>query len=275
MNLKKIMIRTLLLFFLFAGASCKEKESDSQFIEQKAGSETTISYEDIVTMANQHNEYLNDIFVNFNFKCEDYYKELEANILNTNFGGASMEQKEYLCTFFRDKNYVLESMEDVVIAIENCKNIHDKNLVIEFITAIDTNTFEEAVGYSGISSKIDILQDIAYHNLKDDDLIFVLSYTELLRKSSYYWLPEDLGGDGYGFTVLCGNKYEKKKPSKGVRVAGAAALADAESLAIGMTVTGIVGFFFPPATVGGLVATVGGAAATSAYAAVKEALKKK
>ena len=264
--------------FTFAGCE-KEKSTDIRPVtaEYKITEFSTdeVTFAKIENLAEKHNQYLDEILANYNLDNDDYQSEIINNIMNANLDNATIEQKEQICSTMMERGYT-PTFEDMETAIGQCDALNNKTEILHFINALLSETLK-CSSFEEISNEITSMQNAANEIFNDSDIIFCLSYSELLRKSMYYWLPEELGGNGFGYSILCYSTPPKpgsqNDAHKKVSVAGEAAIADCSALAISMTYVGISGLFNPVIGAGTLVGAAVESAASSAFTAAVTALK--
>jgi len=129
--------------------------------------------------------------------------------------------------------------------------------------------FDENSTASDMIGQVSYIKKTASTNLSGNDLVFVLSVADVLAGSIQLWLPIGMGGNGY-MDLLNNQQHDKGKLTKRQKDAiGAALIADASSMAIGLQVTAwtalATGATLAPAA---LVATCIEAALGSAFSAV-------
>mgnify|MGYP001340826453 CR=1 FL=1 len=129
--------------------------------------------------------------------------------------------------------------------------------------------FNENSTAKDMIGQVSEIKKTASSNLSGNDLVFVLSVADVLTGSIQLWLPLDMGGNGY-IDLLNNEPHNKGKlTARQKEVIGAALIADASSMAIGLQVTAwtalVTGGSLAPAA---LVATCVEAALGSAFSAV-------
>lgn len=238
-----------------------------------------VTFEDIETLADKHNQYLNDIFVDFDFESNDYKEELLRNVKLADLDGASEEQKQSLCKKIIKNNFTFSTFKDVKAAIKSSDSLEFKHDIIFLLQRMNDIVQEDNITYNILSKKIDDIQTDAYAMLTYNDLLFTLATTEVFRKSAYYWFPSEAGGSGEGEAILFGSNNSGSSNSSSattknnVKIAAQVAMADATSIATGFTVLGFVAAFCPPATIGGLIEVAAEGAMSSAIAGIYEVAK--
>ena len=231
-----------------------------------------VNYQGILTVAENHNRYLDEIFENFDFSSTNPMQELENSIYAANLDGLSHDEKAVILEKFQANDFETTTTDDLINIINQSNIYNNKERVIELITSINENHFDG--GMSEINSRIEEIQNTAINELTSvEDISVVLLYTEVLRKSAEYWLPAELGGNGFGYNILA-TTYKGRKASEGARNAAKVAAADAGSMAAGFTVAAFVCAIFPPAGVGTVIAVVAEGAIASAAKGISIAVKK-
>ena len=264
--------------FIFAGC---EKEENTDIRPVTAEYEVTefgtdeVTFAKIENLAEKHNQYLDEILANYNLDNDDYQSEIINNIMNANLDNATIEQKEQICSTMMERGFT-PTFEEMETAIGQCNALNNKTEILHFINALLSETLK-CSSFEEISNEITSMQNAAYGIFNDYDIIFYLSYSELLRKSMYYWLPEELGGNGFGYSILCYSTSpepgSQNDTHKKVSVAGEAAIADCSSLAISMTYVGFSALFNPVIGAGALIGAAAESAISSACTAAVTALK--
>lgn len=128
--------------------------------------------------------------------------------------------------------------------------------------------------YWNLVNRIDSLKSNAASNFQGTDLDCAYSMLEILKKSSYYWLPTAAGGSGLGSSklqdYLDSNFDPNYIPSMSIsEILGRTALADGTSMMWFCMVVGISGAvnpaLIPGAILGYFGARVGGASITAFF----------
>jgi hypothetical protein len=254
--------------------ACQKENNENDLLEKtkKANSSSEddyISYEDVVEIANMHNYYLDQIFGEFNFYSDDYLQELQERFYSTECG-ISMEEKH---SIWSDVIHSDNDHEQLMAMIDEGANngiIHDKDMVKELVSiSIQENMFE--TGIVKIHNHVNNIQEIANSKLFGVDKAVVLTYTEVVKKSAEYWLSAELGGIGFGNTILegtcvgCNDNGGETSASETAKTVAKVVAADAFAAGKGM-----IRVAFKNPTVSGLVWVAVKTAISSARQAIKE-----
>ena len=264
--LKNLTALLLLIGIVMVG--CKKEEAKVVKVKKDNGQIVSgISFSDIENTCSKHNQYLDEIFAGFNFEATNYIEELQRCIQNSSLDNLSAEAKDSVIQMLSDES-ILYTFDDLLYMIDTSTLLNDKSSIISLLSAIDSNSFN--VDYEDISDMVDSLECLAYYNLNDYDLLFTLSYFEMVRYSSYYWMPAENGGNGYGNEILCYGISQNDTSQTNQRVKDVAdvLITDCTSIAIGMV---RVAFFSP--TVVGLAIVATKAAVRSAAKAISISMK--
>ena len=254
---------------IFVG--CKKEENKVVKVKKENGQIVSeISFSDIENTCSKHNQYLDEIFAGFNFEATNYIEELQKCIQNSHLDDLSAEVKDSIIKMLTNDDFCY-SFNDLLLMIDTSALLNDKSNIMSLLSAIDSNSF--MVNHEDISNMVDSLEYLAYNNLKGYDLLFTLSYFEMVRYSSYYWMPAENGGNGYGNDILCYgiSQSDTSQTSQTAKEVAEVVASDCSAIAFGMTVVGFLG----PASVGGLIGVAVASAGSSAYSALTIALKKK
>ena len=238
-----------------------------------------ITYNDIIQNAQRHNKYLDDLYRLFNFDADDYDMELIRCINESDFDNIDEEEKKILLGKYGDYQYSCSDVQDDLFSTEVINNPFDIYYIMEIFdsTLLDTSSFEK------ISTMVDSIQYLAFNfiELTDVDMFIVLQFTEMIRSSSYYWIPAYRGGSGIGFGYL--SHFNKTIISKDSQpndttlsgAIGRAVLADCATAAVSCIATAIGGAINPAAAYPLLKLSAHIAGIASHYVADKEIEKHK
>ncbi len=253
-------------------ASCKKE--DVAVVKIRKTNETIavgVSMADIEYVCSKHNQYLDEIFAEFNFEATDYAVELQRCIQMGNFDNISAGIKDSLCEIIANADVTQSAADNLCYMIDISAILGNKSCVLSLLSAIDSNAF--IADYSNVYHITDSLKNAAYSSLNGIDLLLTLSYFEMVCYSAYYWMPVVQGGSGYGDDILCygithGDTAQASQTAKEIAEVVAADCATASGSFLTVALMG-------PATVAGLAGVAVGSAMSSAYTALLLNLKKK
>ena len=177
---------------------------------------------------------------------------------------ASPEIRQQILTELTSRDFVPISDSEFIYNLNDYKDITEKDRVIQLVSIIKPVDFEN-LNFDKFSDKVDSIQNLAFNDLCNYDLLAVLSYTEQLRASYYCWMPKELGGSGVGYNLFeCGfssvSKAKDDDVDPWVRAVGEAAIADGKSFSMSCLIIAFTGGtgLGPAAIVAGLTSLEAG-----------------
>lgn len=255
-----------LIFFSVLNFSCEKSDSGVNNLYSKTGTDAFISYSEITEehinqIANDHNNFLSEIFANYDWTTSDHKSELsnqlEAVVQTYDFGVLNV-----------DYNTQDSRLNENLTLLENTLSPESYEYIEEALVAA-----ENIESYSSFDTKIDEIESLADKHINEvDDRLTVLITINIMRASAKFWLPLDMGGTGEGYSIL--EKFSLVNNEDFVitekfwaNVLG----ADGASAGVGFITVGL-GLVSGPLGWGTLLVIGGGAAASSGWAALLECL---
>ncbi len=193
----------------------------------------TLTSQEIIAIANEHNQYLSQIFNNFNFSSSDLEQELYNQIMANPISGYNSQQMNsvYNMAAGCDRTAVLNSLNDPVAVAY----IDNADILVSNSTSIQQ-----------LNQNIDQLVNTAINDATVTEKDAVALYCEVLKKSAYYWSPMSFGGGGEGDIILNGGGQPGLSPFWSI------VIGDAVGAVMGTVATGPLG----GAVLGGAVSSM-------------------
>ena len=216
-----------------------------------------------------HNEYLEVILSDYNYEKTHILGEFEdcffrAEIEDLNYNDKINIWNKFVDTSTNEVNLI--DIDDFLYSIDTTSIIIHKQLVKNIV--IDSKEIIEnweAFTYSNFEQQIDeLINSVLSNNLSSNEKLILLSYLKVAKKSAYFWMSTDNGGNGIGYKFLT-NNYTKMSPL------GSALVGDCGSLGIGMIAIAIGGAISGVGTPA-LIICAGEAAASSGLLAAVSAV---
>ena len=146
-----------------------------------------ITLEDAKLIANRHNEFLSEIFDNFDYTSSNLEVELENKIKE------SLKPERFESQFMQqafDFDYEAEYSE---LSNDKLRDIIDKTRSI----LIESQNVME------INEQIDLLYSNSKNNLSSiEERNFAMTYLEVTKASASFWYDSSKGGTGEGESIL-------------------------------------------------------------------------
>ncbi len=234
----------------------------------------------ITKLALLHNEYLENIISHYDFDSnESKILKFKQAFLKSDLKGISYQQKEKILRSYYHKSF--KNSQDSAIKIVNSNDLinkinssklSNKKLLIESIALATKEAKMNNMSCSKLNDFVDSLETALSLHLGGDELVILKTYGETLKASAYFWFPKSVGGSGKGYSFLLkvqNTSSSKSKSMKDVNFElpplGAALVADAASMSIGMVGVAISGAFLGPVGWGALVLVAGESAVNSGF----------
>lgn len=283
--MKKIINKTLLgviatiVTISIILVSCEKGESEvSNLNKVKSNVSTTtkilegITYGDICSATQKHNQYIEEFAQIIDLQDDNYQEEIIKCISKASMDNASIEIRQQILTELESRNFIPISDFEYINNLNNYSDIIKKDRVIQLISIIEPYDFEN-LDFDMFSNKVDSIQNMAFDDLCNYDLLAVLAYTEQLRASFYCWMPKELGGSGIGYNLFergfsSVSKAKTDDVDPWVKAVGEAALADGKSFSMSCLIIAFTGGT-------GLGPAAIAAALTSAEAGISTYIKEK
>ena len=190
----------IIVSFLFAFYSCKDN-LNLNTDELKNSEVRFISDDELEAIANKHNEFLEEIIINFDFGGTNNYLELKHSFLISNLENLTLDKKEEIISKIENKHIrgdsivSLRTTNDLVIEIQNA-SFSNKDQMIEFIQNAESKIMDDANSYAEIKEYIDKIVVESNQILESNEQLVVNSYLFTLKASAYFWLPSNFGYTG-------------------------------------------------------------------------------
>jgi len=256
--MKKLIMSGLILATIgIVIISCKKEKIISNEVIELSNTKEQVSDFEILTdeqllfIGEYHNESLESVFSNFDWRTDSLKDELSNNFISNNIE-LNDYSNEYLlsrCINDYDTNYMILQSELSILAL----NIVDEAILLS----------KDIISINSYNEQVDILKFDARNTIEDNiELNSVLLTLEVLKYSAYFWSPIEVGGQGIGFEYINSFDNEDRTGPKDVLA------ADGISAGIGMIGLGIGAGIFGGPIGWGALAVVGGEAALSSAASL-------
>lgn len=246
---------TLIAFSaLFIGFVSCNKDNEATFSSNNPNksmpSNTEIvngfTYADVLYLTSLHNEFCEEYANIFDLSRGTVEEEMERCITEAILDGLGETERKNIIDSFRQHEFIPFSTEDLALWILENKDIKDKRTVSDFVFSISEGDLDSST-YVSFSRMVDSLQTDACRILSGYDLLAVITYMEQAKASYYYWMPEEAGGSGLGYSHIVSNFTPKTKgnnaqqPSKWWKAAASASLSDAKAATVASYVVAFSG----------------------------------
>lgn len=221
-----ITLITLLLLLFAVGCNKEEiNPTVNQYTTtQSSQLSTSLTTTQIEQIALQHNQYLENCFTKFNYQNPDLQQEVYNKFLNLSVTGLTRNDKQNILDNSPFPNRAnLDSMTN------------DSN-VVAYYDIID-NLLENATTFNVLSQQINNIKSRINNDRSIVNKNSALIYCEVALKSSYFWMPQSIGGSGVGEGITGNYSGARKKWWKIVK-------HDALGAVLGFFKGGIVGSIF-------------------------------
>ena len=160
-------------------------------IQNNFCSKRVLTDQEIIEIGNLHNEFLEDAIAKVNFSSSDLKSEVKNTFLELNNNKINMSKEERENILSKENSY-----DFLASNLKSCSNpIQYINASIDYV---NNNNFN----YNELQIKIVSLENSAKQSLSGEELDAVLVYFSVLKKSSYFWMPINLGGSGKGSATI-------------------------------------------------------------------------
>lgn len=196
-------ILTLGLMFLYA-TSCNKDTielnhgsnlAENQTISKSIDGGTLLTDTQIEAIGDAHNFYLEKAFENFDYSSDDLIQELYQNFESVSpYDSIPFDPTEFETSTEDNLSTLQDSLSDEAFQIINnaviaSNNIENLSAFTDYITTLESTTRNNISGY-------------------EKDIVLVTLC--VLRKSAYFWLPQEDGGSGIGYEILQNINLNKK-----------------------------------------------------------------
>lgn len=198
----KNLITPITLLLILCVVGCNKEEINptvNQYTTiQPSQLSTSLTTTQIEQIALQHNQYLEDCFANFNYQNPDLQQEVYNKFLTLSVTGLTRNDKQNILDNSPFPNRVnLDSMTN------------DSNIVL-YYNIID-NLLENATSFNVLSQQINNIKLQINNDRSVVDKNSALIYCEVALKSSYFWMPQSIGGSGVGEGITGNYSGARKK----------------------------------------------------------------
>ena len=246
-----MQVALLAIFAIFA--SCNKDENDTTIpVNNKKNISPDLeivkgfTYSDILTLTSLHNEFCEEFSQIFDLGNGTIAQEMERCFTEAPLDGISKSEREKIINCFRERDFAPFSSEELTKWILENQNIKDKENVLKIIFSISEEELDSST-YVSFSSIVDSLQTDAYNKLSGYDLLAVITFLEQAKASYYFWMPNEIGGSGTGYSQIVSSFMQNSKgntthqPSKWWKAAASATLSDAKAATVASYVVAFSG----------------------------------